>query len=64
MLTRDEIALILKKLSWVIVVPPTREFPFHIVKEGFGYSDDVEVGRLQAKLSIMLQAATKNPLVD
>lgn len=44
MLTAHEISLILEALS---------------AKYGHGYSDIKEVGQLQAKLSIMLQAKTE-----
>ena len=59
MLTKDEIRLILSKLSLEIVVEKSQDFPFHIVREGFGYSEDEAVGKLQAKLSIMLEVASR-----
>ena len=56
MLTVKEIHLILSKLS----VEEVAKFDgYTIVKQGFGYSKDREVGALQAKLSILLQIASE-----
>ncbi len=57
-LTKDDINLILGKLSREVVVKPTGDFPFEITVQSSGYSDDPVIGRLQAKLSIMLEVAT------
>lgn len=59
MLTVDEIQFLLKLLNRRTVVEPNKDFPFTVVKDGFGYSDDPIVGPLQAKLSIMAQVAAK-----
>ena len=57
MLTKSEITLILEKLADRTVVAASPAFPFTINRRGFGYSGDPEIGALQAKLSIMLEAA-------
>jgi len=55
-LTSIEIMRLLKLLAEVEVVAPTSAFPYSIKHSGFGYKDG-EDGKLQAKLSIMAQAA-------
>jgi hypothetical protein len=59
LLTRDEILLIMNLLAQETVVAPTKEFPYRITREGHGYSKDKKIGPLQAKLSIMLEVATR-----
>ena len=55
MLTKDQI----RKLLELLQLEQIAEFDvYKVMKTGHGgYSDDPEVGRLQAKLSIMLEAA-------
>jgi predicted transcriptional regulator of viral defense system len=57
MLTKDQIRLILARLNEKTVVERSPEFPYRISVETRGYSEDPEIGHLQAKLSIMLEAA-------
>lgn len=57
MLSQAEIRKLLNLLAEKTIVTPSSEFPFRISQKGVGYSDDPEVSKLQAKLSIMLQAA-------
>ena len=57
MLTQDEIREILDRLSWRVVVEKRADFPYRVVQDGSGYSDDPDTSRLQAKLSIMLEVA-------
>lgn len=59
-LTSEEIRTLLKLLGQEVVVSPTAGFPFTISQSVSGYSKDVAIGRLQAKLSIMLEVATKS----
>jgi hypothetical protein len=60
MLTRDEILLLLGLLSEETVVEPNPKFPYRVSRRRVtGYSDIPVVGRLQAKLSIMLEVAAK-----
>jgi hypothetical protein len=59
MLTSKQIRYVLDLLAQEVVVPPTSEFPFTVTKKAFGYSKDVERSQLQAKLSIMLEAASR-----
>lgn len=59
MLTIDEIRLLLDLLAEDTVVEPSETFPFRISRRRFGYSDDPVRGRLQGKLSIMGEVATK-----
>ena len=59
MLTSEEILLLLKKLNERVVIAPSGDFPFTVVTDGFGYSNDKKTGALQAKLSIMLEVAGK-----
>lgn len=60
MLTSAEIRKILELLGQETVVPQSDKFPYYITKRSRGYSDDPEIGRLQAKLSIMLEVAARN----
>lgn len=61
MLNVEEIRLILRLLAETTVVEPTPKFPFRIVERSqLGYSDDPMIGALQAKLSIMLEVASKS----
>lgn len=56
--TADEIRILLKRLRIETVVPCSLEFPFEVVRRRVsGYSDDSEIGALEAKLSIMLETA-------
>ena len=57
MLSQAEIRILLSLLAEKTIVKPSPEFPFRISRKVIGYSDDPEVSKLQAKLSIMLQAA-------
>ena len=60
-LTEREIRLILDKIGREVVVPATDDFNFDIVStSSFGYNKDPEIGKLQAKLSILLQIASGN----
>lgn len=56
-LTKEEISLFLAFLAEKTVVEPTKSFPYRISCKRFGYSEDKRIGALQAKLSIMLEAA-------
>lgn len=59
-LTKEEIRLLLSLLRQEVIVEATPKFPFRVVTDparSMGYSEDVKVGRLQAKLSVMLEAA-------
>lgn len=59
MLTSEEIRAILRLLEWKTVA----EFDSgrsRVVQRTSGYSEEAEVGRLQAKLSIMLEVATRS----
>ncbi len=58
LLTKKQIHLLLDRLSEQTVVEPTKEFPYRISVKGRGYSEDKEIGKLQAKLSIMLEMAS------
>ena len=57
LLNKTEIQKLLSLLAEKTIVKPSSEFPFRISQKGMGYSDDLEVSKLQAKLSIMLQVA-------
>lgn len=57
MLTKKQIHLILECLARETVVPPSDAFPYTVSRRGMGYSSDPEVAKIQAKLSIMLEAA-------
>lgn len=61
MLTRDEILIILDGLQMKTLYSDGRIF---LQQKTMGYSDDKEVGVLQAKLSIMLELASKREDVD
>lgn len=57
-LTADDIRLILDKIGREVVVSSVGGFGFDIVSSrSLEYSGDPAIGRLQAKLSIMLQVA-------
>ncbi len=58
-LTHADILFILERIGEETVIEPTNKFRFRISKRGAGYSDDLMVGQLQAKLSIMLEVAGK-----
>lgn len=59
-LTSKEIHTILEALSKEVVIPPSSYFPYTISVKRHGYSDNVEIGQLQAKLSMMLEVAVKS----
>lgn len=59
MLSSEEVRLLLGLLSQHTVVEPSREFPFRISQPVRGYSEDPKIGGLQAKLSVMLEAASR-----
>jgi len=56
-LTSKDILMILERLSWVDATKVSPGFPYRIVKQSTGYVDG-DVGKLQAKLSIMLEVAS------
>lgn len=56
MLNAHEIRLLLDLLGQEVVVAPTPAFPYTVTRREPGYSSDPVKGRLQAKLSIMLEA--------
>jgi hypothetical protein len=58
-LTTKEIHLILRSINVEIVVDRSDDFPYRIVRDGFGYHPNTEIGALQAKLSIMLEMASR-----
>jgi hypothetical protein len=57
MLTKREIRQLLQLLLQVVVVEATGTFPFTISHKITGYSQDTTISQLQAKLSMMLEAA-------
>jgi len=57
-LTKEELLLILELVGAREVVAPTPEFPYRVTVRNTGYSSDPKVSQLQAKLSIMLEAAS------
>ena len=61
MLTQADIRLIMDRIGRKVVVPATDDFKFEIItaRSRGGYSDDPQVGALQAKLSIMLEAKAR-----
>lgn len=59
MLTAEEILKLLELLAERVVISPSVDFPFSITRKRSGYSSDPKIGGLQAKLSIMLEMATK-----
>ena len=64
-LTEEDIRLILDKIGREVAVPSTDEFPFDIVScRSQGYHSDPVIGKLQAKLSIMLQMAVSSSLSE
>ncbi len=57
-LTTDDLQIIFDKIGREVVIPATAEFPYEVVSaRSQGYHSDPEIGKLQAKLSIMLQMA-------
>ena len=57
-LTSEDIRLIFDKIGREVVAPATDEFPFEVVtRRSVGYHTDPVIGRLQAKLGMMLQVA-------
>jgi hypothetical protein len=59
MLTAEEILMILELVGEETVVAPTKAFPYRVSRKGHGYSKDPKIGPLQAKLSIMMEAASR-----
>lgn len=59
MLNETEIRYILDLLAQKVVVKPTQEFPYTISVKVAGWSEDSVIGKLQAKLSMMLQMVHK-----
>jgi hypothetical protein len=59
MLIKEEIALLLELLAEETVVEPTKSFPYRVTRHAGGYSKDKKIGALQAKLSIMAEAASR-----
>lgn len=59
MLTVEEILKLLELLSERTVVAPSEDFPYRVTRKRSGYASDPKIGGLQAKLSIMLEIATK-----
>jgi hypothetical protein len=57
MLSSEDILLIMDKLGREVVVEESDDFRFEITKRRSGWSDDLKIGKLQAKLSIMLEVA-------
>lgn len=59
MLSKEDIYILLEHLSREVVVAPTEAFPYYITRQqGHGYSKDPIIGKIQAKLSIMLEVAS------
>jgi hypothetical protein len=57
-LTSEDIRIIFDKIGRETLVHATDEFPFDIVSiRSQGYHSDPVIGRLQAKLGMMLQVA-------
>lgn len=57
MLTKEEIRMVLKLLAQEVVASPTELFPYTISRTTSGYSTVLVTAQLQAKLSVMLEAA-------
>lgn len=55
----NQVRLLLEALSWETVVKPSERFPFRVCRRSHGYSDDPEIGRLQATLSMCLEACAQ-----
>lgn len=61
LLTADEIRMILDKIGREVVVEATQDFPFEVITpRSQGYHSDGKVSSVQTKLSIMLEAASRN----
>jgi hypothetical protein len=58
-LTVAEIHLLLEKLGEEVVLEPNERFPYRVTLKGSGYSTDPKISALQAKLSIMLEVASR-----
>jgi hypothetical protein len=57
-LTSADIRILFDKVGREVVAPSTDEFPFEVVScRSQGYHSDPVIGRLQAKLGMMLQVA-------
>lgn len=55
-LTAEDIRLIFDKIGREVVVPSSDDFPYEIItSRSQGYHSDPVVGKLQAKLGMMLQ---------
>lgn len=60
LLTSKQIVLLLERLKEETVVEPSEQFPYRVSRRAVtGYSQDNEIGQLQATLSIMLELATR-----
>lgn len=59
MLTREDILLLLDRLSQQVVVGPSAAFPYSISQRAAGYSPDTRVALVQHKLSAMLEAVSR-----
>ncbi len=59
-LNKKDIRLLLDLLGEKTVVGRTNDFPYTIRCRGIGYSDDPEKAAVQAKLSVMLEAAKED----
>lgn len=57
MLTKKDILFILECIGEQTVVEPSKGFPYRVSCRASGYSNDKSISSLQAKLSIMLEAA-------
>jgi hypothetical protein len=55
LLTADDLQFLLEELSYETVIEETDEFRFRVQKRTFGYREG-RVGKIQAMLSMMLQA--------
>lgn len=54
-LTEAQILKLLDLCAEVTVVEPSEAFPYRVTRRSSGYSQDKELGQLQARLSIMLE---------
>lgn len=57
MMSPEDIQQLLAMLAEETIVEPTSEFPFRVSRCQSGYSSDPQRARLQATLSLMLEAA-------
>jgi hypothetical protein len=59
-LNTEEVLRLIELTQRKVVVERSDNFPFEIVKKVGGYSDDPLIATLQAKLSLLLEAARKS----